>query len=416
MVGSGNCMRSPDSKKWFRLSLAFVALCCSCGKDDGHNQRAYILALASDADVEQGIHLFDAMAVMDIGVDADARSTSTPTEATVSRPAPTLNTGDSHVHSTADASVASSGSTVFDAAAPVSRDAAPSSILEAGIASFITESSETGHQPMCVDCLVEASLPTSRDFDEDGLVDADDWDDDDDGIADSLDDQPLVATISPGAASAYPGALLADPCVAKALKEYEELRVVRPELREVVLHRGHDLPDLSGLYRAPFGNGRLVAGSDDPTPGFIEGVELKFTRGGEDWYHIDGVAFDTHGSGGSWQTFPHVHRGTATQFSRFTRDPGSVNITSGHLDPDLDEVDLVVINILVSVDGTYEGQVCPFDYWHVFEIDRFEYLPSAEEVLYMCTDEGNAYVPGSVWSRQTGVACSCTTSKTVSCQ
>jgi hypothetical protein len=119
---------------------------------------------------------------------------------------------------------------------------------------------------------IESGSP-AVDTDLDGLPDNIDDDDDDDGILDAVDAQPLVASIIAGFPNAYPGSLLLDPCVAKALDEYARERLQNPSLPEIVLRREHALPDLTGYYRSPPGSGRFITGPSAGAP--LVGTEMR---------------------------------------------------------------------------------------------------------------------------------------------
>lgn len=407
---SRHCLRGLSQRRQGFPCLGFVALAATASlgcEEEPADKREYVLALSQDAEAP-----LVQPEKEPTGLDAAVSGVSEAGARSMESNAPTgPSLSSTRSSSPPMDSVSSASSTIQWTSQILPIDETGRDISS----SFPPPNLENLDAGGCVSCSADVGPPPETDSDQDGLADDEDGDDDDDGIVDSVDDEPLVPTIVPGAPNPYPGGLLTDPCVVKALREYAELRSRTPGLPELVLHREHLLPDLTGFYRAPYGTGRLIAGNDNPALGFIQGFEFKFTRLGEDWYQIGGVAYDGGRLHSHWQTAPHVHRGTTTHFSRYTRDPGSVNITSGALTPELDEIDMVVINVTVSVDGTYADKTCPYDYWRVFALDLFDFV-SPDEVQFMCKQEGTAYVPGEVWSAGDGGVCNCESPTTAVCE
>jgi hypothetical protein len=201
----------------------------------------------------------------------------------------------------------------------------------------------------------------------------------------------------------------------QALAAYSEQRRSQPSLPEIIIYREHTLPDLTGYYRSAFGGDYLIAGSDSPALATMQGVEFSLKAKGRDLYDLAGTSFDSTGAQGSWHTQHHVHLGTVTHFSRYTRDPGWVHITSGSLRPNLDQEDLAIVSIMVAVDGTYPRGVCTLDYWYAHTIKSLKHI-EASNLAYMCVDENAGYAPGEDWVRADSSSCTCSDSREVVCE
>lgn len=265
---------------------------------------------------------------------------------------------------------------------------------------------------------VPASEPALLDYDRDGLADAIDSDDDDDGLSDqdeiASSSNPLDALSPVGHTSSHPGSVLSDPCVQAALSEYAQYRESHG-IPPLPVNLQHTQLDLSGYYLGRNGDGSREVSNLDDGYGFDFQLEFAFKRlpGTDDVYQSWGVGAGFDGVRFFWFRTPRVFRSDGTSVTQFARQDGGLVLvqTMEHITDDGDFLITTELWITVSNSGLYPGGVCNMtgerwtaNYW------ALQSRTSPRELTHMCTDDVNAYVPdmpGVPWQTESET-CSCT--------
>jgi hypothetical protein len=260
--------------------------------------------------------------------------------------------------------------------------------------------------------------PTSPDSDGDGLVDACDPDDGNDGFSDSQDPWPMDVA-RPGDYST-PEKILAAPAVVAALAAAKKAGA------ELAIQTGTTPPELTGHYIKWFGEGRGIASSDRRAVGMrLSGSESRLTV-------RKGIAT------GAWVSFVPDRRlsfgvneitlvrgqGDLYTLYEMRRVPCSdgkgtklmVSLLSGTWDSTAGRRrDERSLSVVVQMDGKSSAAECKDKAWwvdHTPEIVQVE--PGA--LNFMCRDGATAYVAGESWTRPDDSTCMCTSDFQVSCK
>lgn len=271
--------------------------------------------------------------------------------------------------------------------------------------------------------------PDQTDTDHDGVGDACDPDDDNDGFLDGDDPAPLDASI-PGDFST-PEAVLADPRVKTALKAASDAGY------PVATHTEHDAPSVAGYYSSADATGTFVATGDGTSVGnAIAGGESRLAMTSSDTFDSAGVGF-TGGSPVSYSvTRGQMLRGTEHEISVYSTGKAVCTISGAHytvwvisvasatLDATSgDWKDNASVGVSVLTDGSlttackdsFAGNVEVEGGWYASQRPLSAKIqPSALE--YMCVDGDEGYIPEETWTGSGNKACSCGTDYKVSCQ
>ena len=266
------------------------------------------------------------------------------------------------------------------------------------------------------------------DSDKDGVPDACDDDDDNDGFVDGVDPAPKDAT-SPGTFYT-PEQILANTHVQTALA------AAKAAGHEIKTFTQHGAPAISGYYVKPEGEGKVVAtGNGDNVDSGLVGEEIRVDVDSTDHIsraeqgYLNGALF------GSGETATGAMlRGENNEFTIYDRrvvrcpEPNqdsavySVGITYAKLYDNGDWLLIRTLGVTIAVTGTvtsdcameYNGDTETVGGW--FENEAPRYIPTPlSDLSYMCTDANVGYVPTESWVRKDGTECMCTLDVSVDC-
>lgn len=262
------------------------------------------------------------------------------------------------------------------------------------------------------------------DTDDDGMGDACDSDDDNDGFADVDDPAPLDASI-PGNFST-PEAILADPRVAAAIAAFEDAGYVFPTHTEL------NPPDITGYYKQARLANSVVASGDGSSigQGSVANEQRMVVSEGTSVAsalveYEGGVAVSYSSGSGA------LLRGQGAEFTKYSRlkfvctsaTPNPIihylSITSGSVDSNGHLVDLLSVSVTVADNGiTTCGLLGNQEVEGGWVASTLPLLTkaTASDLDYMCVDSEDAYVPEETWAREGDVVCECTTAYAVDCE
>ena len=272
-----------------------------------------------------------------------------------------------------------------------------------------------------------AAAGTDRtDTDHDGILDACDDDDDNDGFPDVSDPAPLDATI-PGDFST-PEKILADPRISSALAKIRAGGTAFPTHQEL------NPPDLTGLFLDAYGTIKFFATGNGEDVGGISpsGIESRATVSGTNRLDTASVVF---GAGKRYNFSTETGtllRGTGGEFTTYAYGKSTcaggtypfaiyiLTISSGVVEPGTGNQ---LSNLTLSVDVATEGQYSsPCDLggdeeleggWQAYSTPLLKKI-AASDIQYMCPATSSAYVPGETWT-QGDQTCSCSALFATSC-
>jgi hypothetical protein len=286
-------------------------------------------------------------------------------------------------------------------------------------------SSDGGTRPTC-------SAPDKTDTDHDGLPDACDDDDDNDGFVDTDDPAPKDAT-KPGAFYT-PEQILANQHVKDALA------AALGAGHEVKTYTDRGASPISGYYVKPEGEGKMVAtGNGDNVDDGITGLELRFTVSPDDELASANIGYLNGALFGTGETATGaLLRGKDGEFTIYDRhvvrclEPRSdhsvytIGITYAHLSTDDNFkgywLQIRHLSISIATTGTltdacateYAGNLETVGGWAESEVPR--YIPTAvTDLKYMCLADGSGYVPGESIILSDGGRCRCDDTSSVVC-
>jgi hypothetical protein len=227
-----------------------------------------------------------------------------------------------------------------------------------------TEASASDDAGLAADANVTCDLDT----DGDGQNNCVDLDDDDDGIPDiasgglPADYAPLDPALPMGSPTSRPGSVLRDPCVIQALAQYEEQRLSNPSLPEIVLHKEHLVPDLTGYYHSePFTtNAGSTKDATYPKVGWAIDFRCRRVMGTDDTYEY-------YDSGDNLLTNGDTIRGNSGGLTRYKRHEGGhgVSISSfARVEPlSGDLIGKLELWVEVEPSGVYPTGICSTNGW-----------------------------------------------------
>lgn len=270
--------------------------------------------------------------------------------------------------------------------------------------------------------------PGQTDTDGDGVTDACDEDDDDDGFRDGDDPAPLDPSI-PGDFST-PEAILANPLVKTALKGAADANAA------VATHTERTPPDVSGYYVTADGGGEFVATGDGTDIGrLLAGSENRLTSGKDDTIDSAWVGFTSGSPYGYGTSLGELLRGTSNEITVYSRGKAicteggahysywTVTIGSATIDSSGNWTDQRSILVNVLTDGTLNaacanrigGNAEVTGGWSAVTTPLTKKVKTTSSLQYMCVDGSSAYIPEETWRESGGNACECGTDYTVSC-
>jgi hypothetical protein len=266
------------------------------------------------------------------------------------------------------------------------------------------------------------------DTDHDGIPDACDDDDDNDGFVDGDDPAPKDPT-NPGTFYT-PEQILANQHVQDALA------AAKAAGHEVKAFTQHGAPAIAGYYVKPEGEGKIVAsGNSANVDNGLSGLEIRVDVDSTDHLTLADVGF-LNGSlfGVAGTETGALLRGENDEFTiyyrRVTRCPEpnqdsavySIGLTYAKLYDNGDWLTVRTLAVSVAVTGTVTAN-CAAEYtgnletpggWYESEAPRYVPTPLSD-LSYMCTDDNVGYVPSENWARKDGTECTCTLDISVDC-
>jgi len=271
--------------------------------------------------------------------------------------------------------------------------------------------------------------PSQLDTDGDGMGDACDADDDNDGFSDGDDPAPLDSTV-PGDFST-PEAILDNSLLRQALDEAEEQGIV------VAAEKGLNPPDISGFYVRRDLLGVFTSTSDGTDIGRpLVGAESRLNIRPGNLVDSASVSFTLNAAISFGFGQGSLIRGEGNRFTIYSRskstctesgsdyDTFGVSISSATLDADTGNVvDRTAIGVTVDAAGTLT-QACAnrsaggselVGGWSATAVSSVERVEPTN-LSFMCVDEDSAYAPTESWTSSDGMACSCTENYMVECQ
>lgn len=269
-----------------------------------------------------------------------------------------------------------------------------------------------------------------RDTDQDGIGDTCDNDDDGDGFNDDDDPAPLDNAI-PGDFST-PEAILNNKLIQTAL---EEARIAG---YPVNTEQGQNPPNISGYYRrqngrgsfpansASFGQGQPLIGgefrNEQTANNIIASADISFSGTTPISYGFSNGSI-IRGEGQKYTVYSRVKNTCTEKGSNFTIY--GVTIGSAEINPITGNIENKrSVGITVDTEGQlttacrnrFNGRIEEVGHWTVWEVDLQQKLEPSQ-LLYMCVDSDNAYVPTESWQRESdGTSCTCTQQYTIQCQ
>ena len=268
------------------------------------------------------------------------------------------------------------------------------------------------------------------DTDADGLGDACDNDDDEDGFRDGDDPAP-TERLSPGDFST-PEKILNDAKVRAALEALEADGFEGP-----AQHTEKYPPTIDGLYQRASDTGSVVAsgnGIDLGQP--LAGREGQYVARSDSSLDIKGVSFDASKAISYDLSYGALIRGEENSYTTYTRSKSvcteggadatrwSVSISSGTVDPATGDLfNVKTLGVTVAVAGAMTqtcteraaGDSALLGGWAFSELPLMRKVDIGE-LSFLCVDESEAYVPTETWQRSDGAGCSCTEAYAVACE
>jgi hypothetical protein len=263
--------------------------------------------------------------------------------------------------------------------------------------------------------------PDQSDLDQDGLGDVCDDDIDGDGFPNADDPDPADALL-PGDFSTVE-AILADPLVAAALTDLDDLGA------DLAITTETTPPNLTGFYRKPDGQGTFTATSSATDIGRpVVGLEHYDVLHPGGLFDSMVVAFLGNAVQLTSTGVGNFVRGSGQHFSTFSRDANactaggsnyrtwSIRIITGDQDAlSGDVINLQVLSVTVAVDGVLTpacesllaGESELLGGWSLWEVALDSSIaPSA--LTFLCQDVDElVHLPGTAFMDSSGAACTC---------
>jgi hypothetical protein len=254
----------------------------------------------------------------------------------------------------------------------------------------------------------------AADLDADGLADACDPDDDNDGFDDTNDPWPNDKA-RPGDYST-PEKLIADEKVSRALAAFRKAGHRFP------IETGVSPPDLSGHYLRTTGEGTMLvskAGNDTGVP--LAGVQERWRQQGNALTEA-GASVTEERVLSITTSVGTLVRGEGQRYTLFSRNSvrcldgkpnatlTTVTIRSGVWDENgARRVNERSLTVVLDARGG-----CPNHGWWAAETESIHRV-QADALDRLCVDERMAYVRGETWTRKDGAPCRCTPEHAVAC-
>ena len=256
------------------------------------------------------------------------------------------------------------------------------------------------------------------DTDRDGLGDACDGDDDNDGFVDKDDPAPLDPTIP--ADFSTPESIIAHPAVKKALDAAAAAGA------PVKTNTGKSPPNIEGYYASPDPAGTFLATGDGRDVGVLAAPEeVHIVNVGVGLVDTHWVEFGGGAEPSGSSALGEFLRGEGNEFSLYQVQAGhctaagadysswGVLILTGQIDENSGWKDLVGFTVTILADGVattectapYAGNSALVGGWAVYRVPT-EPKVSVSQLEHMCVDGTVAYVPNQSWTSGS-TTCTC---------